>query len=341
MYLIKTLLDKILSLKTQIDAIRPLNPELNKTLQEKLRIEWTYNSNAIEGNTLTYGETAFFLREGLTSEGKPLKDYLEAKNHSEAVELLYDYINEKRDLSEGLIKELHALLLKGITYTYAKGQDGTIVKKKLNTGTYKTQPNHVLTMSGEIHHYTDPIHVHDEIEKLINWYKQEKKIHVIEKSIIFHYRFVAIHPFDDGNGRLSRILMNLMLMKDGYPPCIIKNIHRKKYIQCLEIADINKDITPFVHFVAEELLSTLIMMKDVFEGNIKEEKYIATNILNKDQRLSLILETINNTPLSISQIHDLLHQIKRPTLKKDLHYLVSQKIIKKKGVGKGVLYWRE
>src|SRR3989339_1334635 len=108
------ILNKIDQIRQKIDAFWPFDANLQKTLQEQLRIEWTYNSNAIEGNTLTLGETAFYLREGLTSEGKPLKDYLEARNHAEAIDGLQEIIERKRDLTEGLIKELHAVLLKGI-----------------------------------------------------------------------------------------------------------------------------------------------------------------------------------------------------------------------------------
>src|SRR3989338_3026741 len=144
-------LKKIDDLQRKVDTFRPFSKGLLALWQERLRIDWTYNSNAIEGNTLTYGETAFFLREGLTSEGKPLKDYVEAKNHAEAIDYLHDVIQSKRTLTESFIKELHGLLLRDIEYTIALGAGGKLIHKPLGAGRYKLRPNHVLTLSGTIH----------------------------------------------------------------------------------------------------------------------------------------------------------------------------------------------
>lgn len=332
-----TLFNKIDSLKRDIDSFKPLEPELQKTLQEKLRIEWTYNSNAIEGNTLTFGETLFFLREGLTSEGKPLHDYLEARNHAEAIDDLQDILGRKRALTEGLIKELHAVLLKGTESTTALGLGGQKITKPVSPGQYKTRPNHVLTLSGQIHYYADPIHVKDEMEKLIAWFQEAKKLHPIERAALFHYRFVSIHPFDDGNGRLARILMNLILMQEGYPPCIIQKIHRRHYLECLSLADTQGQTEPFVSFVASELLATQKTILDILKG-APNNLAAAPISLHQHEREEKILETLTHGARSIGQIHALLPQIKRPTLKSDLQRLVRQKKIKKKGTGKGVVY---
>lgn len=337
-------LQKIDLLQSKINKLRPLKPDLMATLQEKLRIEWTYNSNAIEGNTLTFGETMFFLREGLTSEGKPLKDYLEAKNHAEAIDGLYEIIQGGRDLSESLIKELHGVLMKGIEFTYAKTPSGKIVHKPFHAGQYKLQPNHVLTLSGKIHHYAEPLKVKDEMEKLLKWYHHKKNIHAVEKAAIFHYQFVGIHPFDDGNGRMARLLMNLILMKNGYPPCIIQNAHRRKYLETLAGVDVSDDYIPFITWIGEELLSTQEQMLNVLQGeptfNFENTASNKKNTnLNEFQRKSLILEILEkNKLLSIGQILEHLPAIKRPTLKTDLKQLVKAGKIKKKGSGKGVVY---
>ena len=345
--LTQPVLQKIDLLQNQINKLRPLKPDLMATLQEKFRIEWTYNTNAIEGNTLTLGETMFFLREGLTSEGKPLSDYLEAKNHAEAIDGLYEIIKGDRDLSESLIKQLHGVLMKGIEFTYAKASSGQIVQKPFHAGLYKLQANHVLTLSGKIHYYVEPFKVKDEMEKLVQWYHQEKNLHAIEKAAIFHYRFVAIHPFDDGNGRMARLLMNLILMKNGYPPCIIQNAHRRKYLGTLEIVDTKMDYTPFIIWIGEELLSTQEQMLDILSGkNSLSDSEIShkntSTSMNEFQRESLILKILkNNDMLSIGQIIERLPSIKRPTLKNDLKHLVSACKIKKKGLGKGVVYFAD
>lgn len=336
---LQQLLEKIDALKATIDTFRPLKAELLGTLQEKLRIEWTYNSNAIEGNTLTFGETAFFLREGLTSEGKPLKDYLEAKNHAEAIDGLHEIIKHERPFTEGLMKELHAVLMKNIAYTYAKGADGRLIQKPFHAGQYKIQPNHVLALSGKIHYYTDPLHVKDEMEALLQWFHETKNLHIVEKAAIFHYRFVAIHPFDDGNGRLARILMNLILMQSGYPPCIIHVAHRRKYLEALETIDSKKDYVPFLHFVAQELVESEENIVKILQG--KDEILFpgSEKTLHREQREKLILEVLQEGSLSIRQLSEKLLRIKRPTLKSDLKHLVSRGKIKKRGAKKGTVYF--
>lgn len=330
-------IQKIEDLQTKINSHKPFSKEILKLWQEKLRIEWTYNSNAIEGNTLTYGETAFFLREGLTSEGRPLKDYLEAKNHAEAIDYLLEVIRGNREITESFIKELHALLLKDIHFTYAKGGNEQLIKKTLNAGKYKILPNHVLTISGKIHKYTDPIHVKDDMEGLIKWFSKEKTMNIIEKACIFHYKFVAIHPFDDGNGRMARLLMNLILMKAEYPPCVIKNINRKKYLENLELIDIGKNYKPFIAFICEELLSTQKTMLDILEGKEDVSAYYSGK-MNKNEREEKIINIIGEKPISIGQIIEKFPQIKRPTLKSDLKRLLKAKKIKRVGSGKGSIY---
>ena len=331
-------LKKIDDLQAKIDNFRPFSKELLALWQERLRIDWTYNSNAIEGNTLTYGETAFFLREGLTSEGKPLKDYVEAKNHAEAIDYLQEVVKSERTLTEGFIKELHGLLLRDIDHTIAKGADGKLIHKPLSAGKYKVRPNHVLTLSGTIHKYAEPIKVLDEMQNLLKWLKESRKLHPVERAALFHYRFVCIHPFDDGNGRMSRLLMNLLLMQAGYPPCVVRNTKRREYLQSLERADTTGSTDEFVRLLAGELIQTEETMLRVLEG--KPLPPIPGEKLHRDARRELILKVIGTDTLSIGQIADRLPRIKRPTLKNDLSALVRARTLRKKGIGKGVTYTR-
>lgn len=333
------ILNKIDKIRKEIDTFRPFRGELQKTLQEQLRIEWTYNSNAIEGNTLTLGETAFFLREGLTSEGKPLHDYLEAQNHAEAIDRLQDIISNKQAITESLIKALHGVLMKGGDFTLAKNQHGQMIHKKLHVGEYKKEPNHVLTVSGRIYHYTDPLHVHDEMEALLKWLGVAKKLHPVERAAQFHYRFVSIHPFDDGNGRMSRLLMNLLLMQSGYYPCIIQNAHRRRYLQALEQADSIKDNSLFVGFVGQELLATEEKVLEIVQGKAVALTQATTqlNVIERTNRIMHVLRTTKH-PLAIGQIAELLPELKRPTLKKDLQQLVKQRQVQVHGKGSGLLY---
>jgi Fic family protein len=302
------IIQKLAALKQKIDKLRPFSETQEKAIQERLRIEWTYNSNALEGNTLTFGETLFFLREGLTSEGKPLKDYLETKNHAEAIEGLEEIIQSKRPLTESAIKELHAVLMKGMEFSVAKGGHGQLIQKQIHPG----------------------------MEKLLKWYHKAKELDPVTKAAIFHYRFVAIHPFDDGNGRMARLLMNLILIKAKYPPCIVKTIHRKNYLKALEEVDLKKTFEPFIEFIGLELLDTLAMTLSVLQG--KEKAIPETKTLNWAEREHMIFATLGKEELSIGQIHEKLPQIPRPTLKVDLKHLVKTKRLKRTGRKKGVLY---
>ena len=232
-------------------ARRPLGEDEKVSLYEKLRLDWTYNTNALEGNSLSLGETAFYLREGLTSEGKPLVDYLEARNHAEAIDWLFAVVIEKREISESFIKEMNALLHKGITERPARGADGQMIMRKINPGIYKTQPNHVLTISGQIHYYVEPLLVKEEIEKLVKL-MGESVLRPVELAAATHYEFTRIHPFDACNGRCSRLLLNLILIRAGYPPIVIRTEERRRYLEALEAAD-NGNRESFYLFVAEHV----------------------------------------------------------------------------------------
>ncbi len=249
-------LQRIDSQRSEIDRLKTDQPDLWDAVQKKLKFTWTYDSNAIEGSTLSLGETIFYLQEGLTVEGKPLKDFLDASNHAEAIELLYGVISNQRPVSEGLMKEINALLLSGVKSTPAIDEHGERIEKKARPGEYKQVSNHVLKTDGSIHHYVEPVHVASEMQQLCNWIaEQENELNAIIIAAIAHYNMVRIHPFDDGNGRGARILMNLILMKDGHPPAIVKNEQRRKYLEVLGQAD-NGDLNPFIEFIATSLAQT-------------------------------------------------------------------------------------
>jgi len=233
---LKEQLNQIDELQSQIEAQKPLQPELWATIQQKLRVDWTYDSNAIEGSTLTRAETLFFLQEGLTVEGKPFKDFLDARNHAEAIDFLYQVIRDERPITQGLIKEINALLLSGVNYTDAVSETGEKVKKPATPGQYKRLPNHVLQADGTIHHYTEPLQVVDEMERLCQWIQDQLATqHPLITAAAAHYNMVRIHPFDDGNGRGARILMNLILIKKAYPPAIMEE--QRQYFATLSQAD--------------------------------------------------------------------------------------------------------
>lgn len=244
------------SLNDKINSLKHTDESLWGVIAQKLKIDWTYHSNSIEGSTLTLGETLFFLQEGLTLEGKPFKDFLDAKNHAEAIEYLYEIISNQREISEFVIKEVNALLLSGVNYTLAQNSQGDQLKKKLTAGEYKKLPNHVLQMDGTIHRYVDPLQVKDQMAELVSWVNAGfGQLNPIYIAAVGHYNFVRIHPFDDGNARGARIFMNLILIKAGFFPALIRTEKKRFYLAALSEAD-NGNVMPFVRFITSELIET-------------------------------------------------------------------------------------
>lgn len=253
---IEYLFSKASSLNDKINSLKSNNDSLWNIIAKKLKVDWTYNSNSIEGSTLTLGETFFFISEGLTVEGKPFKDFLDAKNHVEAIDYLYELVINKRDINEYVLKEINALLLSGVTYTVAQNSQGEKVKKRLTSGEYKKQSNHVLQTDGKIHWYVDPMNVKDQMENLITWLNDKiNTLHPLYIAAIAHYNLVRIHAFDDGNGRGARILMNLILLKNGFFPVVVRNDKKRMYLDALSKAD-NGDLIPFIRFISTELIET-------------------------------------------------------------------------------------
>lgn len=257
---LKEIVSRIDALKAEIDSMPPLTAEQESRLMQKLRLDWNFHSNHIEGNSLTYSETKSFLLWHITAEGKPFKDYLEMKGHNEAVEYLLDVLRGKDiQLTEHLIRELHKIILSDEYEADAITTDGKPIKRKITPGQYKTAPNHVKTKSGEIFHFATPEDTPAQMTDLMKWYNQEiaeNKTHPLIIASLFHYNFVKIHPFDDGNGRISRLLMNLILMKFGFIPVIIPFDTKEDYYNALQYADAD-DIDKFTIFIGERLLESL------------------------------------------------------------------------------------
>lgn len=232
--------DEINKKKQLLDSKRPLPEHTVKSIREHLLLEWTYNSNAIEGNTLTLIETKVVL-EGITVGGKTLREHLEVINHRDAILFVEDIVSKDEPLTEWKIKNIHALVLKGINDPYA--------------GVYRDQQ---VIIAGAKHTPPEPFLIKEKMENLIKWYDTEgQNLHQVERAALLHIIFVGIHPFIDGNGRTSRLLLNLELMKSGYPPLIIRNENRIKYYNALDKAHTTGDNADFIELVIEELNMTL------------------------------------------------------------------------------------
>jgi Fic family protein len=238
----KRLLDSIEEKKRELDRFRPLPRAVAQKLEEQFSLEWIYNSNAIEGNTLTLRETEIVLNRGLTIGNKTLREHFEVINHKEGIRRLEEFVEKKRELSEEFIRGMHAAILKSIDDREA--------------GNYRTTSVRIL---GAAHIPPNPIKIPALMKEFMAEYHENKKtIPVPELAAWLHYRFVCIHPFIDGNGRTSRLLMNLALMQNGYPAAIILNVDRKKYYEALRRADLDKP-NDFFNFIGRAIERSLMI----------------------------------------------------------------------------------
>ncbi len=280
------LLSQVDSLQKEIQSLRPLNSDLEGRILQRFRIDWNYHSNNIEGNSYNYGETKAFLLHGLTAGGKPLRDSLEIKGHNEVISELEDLVRNQVPLTEHLIRELHKKILGNEPYEIrAETADGSVTHRTVVPGRYKTQPNHVRTATGEIFYFTEPVAVAAEMQELLEWYHNEeskRELHPVVIAAILHYRFVRIHPFDDGNGRMARILMNLVLMKHGYPVAIIKTEDKRNYFRALQQADGN-DLDAFVSYLARQVIHSQELWLRAAQGEDLEANIEAQIVSLKDR----------------------------------------------------------
>lgn len=263
--------DRVDALRADLDAMRPLDPADVARAMQRLRLEWTYHSNAIEGNSLTYGETVALLMHGVTAQGKPLKDHLDIRGHREALDYLDAFVQARESLTLAAIREMHNVLLGEPYESWAETAEGLRVRRTITPGQFKTQPNHVLTQTGEVHHYARPDEVEPRMQALVDaiaatWSEIETgAMHPVRFAAHVHHEVAAVHPFDDGNGRMARLLMNLVLMRARYIPAVIRQERRPAYYGALASADAG-DRAPFEQFVADELATTMDLYVRALRG---------------------------------------------------------------------------
>ena len=272
MYLNEDIKKRLEENKRKLDALRPLPVQAVKKLREQFELEMTYNSNAIEGNSLTLKETYLVISEGLTIKGKPLKDHLEAKNHTEALEYLSELIDKdkKHTLSEQFIRSLHHLVVQDTDKEWA--------------GQYR---NSGVMITGTDHKPPEAFEVPRLIQELLEWVKTERiTLHVVELAALFHHKLVHIHPFFDGNGRTARLAMNIFLLQAGYPLVIVLKNDRKKYYRVLALAD-KGEYEPLVRFIAQAVERSLsIYLKVLTPTSKKKETFISLSELSKQSSYS-------------------------------------------------------
>lgn len=292
------LTQKIKNLELEVNEFRdtPLDKIALEKLREHFRTHHIYHSAGIEGNRLTMAETAIVLKEGIDISGKPLKDSIEVKNLGLAFDFLYDLSQQDVPISENYIKQIHKLII---------GDDPS-----LSPGDYR---NIGVIITGSEHRPPEPFEVPIKMMELVEWIRENENQNPIIVAAIAHHEFVKIHPFKDGNGRTARILLNLILLKKGFPICNIRRDERPMYYEALSLADTGV-YEPIVEVVAENcstLFSEYIRLRD--ESNRLKEW--AKKIGNKDQqaRLSktktefeLWLNKVNQIKLEFKQAVNIL-----------------------------------
>lgn len=229
--------------KTQLDAMRPLPRETLKSLAQKLRVEEVHNSTAIEGNSLTLGETALVLEKGITVEGKPLKDHLEVVGYDEGLSFIKQIVQHPKEhpLSEDLVCDVHRLMFKKMS--------GLGEMRDYGIGVYRTTQ---VFITGSRHVPPSAQKVAPLMKALMNYLQsQNGAMHPLRLAAAWHFGFTFIHPFVDGNGRTARLIMNLILLRGGYPLTIIPLARRARYMNALEKASVERNGKPFMEFLIE------------------------------------------------------------------------------------------
>lgn len=240
---IQNLIDEVDTLKLKWDKCRPLEGIALQKMHEYYSVKYTYDSNKIEGNTLTMQETFLVVKEGLTISGKSMTEHLEAVNHFEAIDFIVDLVKQKEFLTERILKQIHYLILKSID--------------KTNAGVYRSVP---VFISGSAHVPPQPFLIGRQMEEVFEFYETNKnKVHPVILAADMHEKIVTVHPFIDGNGRTSRLIMNLVLLMNGFPIAIIKgdNDSRQGYYNALEKVQTANCSTDFYKLVLEAELESL------------------------------------------------------------------------------------
>ena len=295
-----------------LSAYRPLPPETLKSLREYYRVGLTYTSNALEGNSLTESETKVVIEDGLTIEGKPLRDHYEAVGHAKAYDYIYQ-ITEKDSLAEEDILKLHRLFYQQI--------DGERAGQYRNVKVYISGSRYAVSAVSKIP---------DEMQKLVKWYNDnEKKMHPVELAANLHLRFVFIHPFIDGNGRMARLLMNLALLRNGYTIAIIPAILRHEYIYSLEKAHTDKNV--FLDFIVDRVIAT---QQDLLRLMRDENDTVNDTVKSFSKTEQTVLAAISSHPdFSYEKLAETC-LLSRPTIARTIKTLQSREVIRRIGSDK-------
>ena len=333
---------KYLNVKKALSAwrdIQPLSEKDRERLSRRFTVDFNYNSNHIEGNTLTYGQTEILLLFGKVIGEADIHDVQEMTASNVGLRMMTEEANLKETpLTQNFIRTLHKTLLREDYMVYSNLPTGVQTSYLIHAGQYKTRPNSVITRYGERFEYASPEETPGLMSDLVDWYnkaEQEGKLSPVELAALFHYRYIRIHPFEDGNGRIARLMMNYILTRHDYPMVVVRSRKKSEYIEALHQADIDvgpipsdgahaeiKDIRPFVKYfnnlVATEIYNNVLFLTEKNENvwwydgeRIAFRTPNYTRILNamRTQPTLTLADMREITGVSVAAIQKLLDQL--------------------------------
>jgi len=229
-------------------SLQPLSEHEQKMLSMRFTVEYNYNSNHLEGNTLTYGQTELLLLFGKVSGDGHLKDFNDMKASEVSVQMMREKASDRQEpLTQNFIRTLHQTLLREDYKEYRMLPNGAQTSFVIHAGQYKTRPNSVITRYGDRFEYASPQETPALMADLVDWYNEEEKkgeLSPVQLAALFHYRYIRIHPFEDGNGRIARLMVNYILSRHGWPMIVVRSRKKKEYLEALHQTDLMVGAAP-------------------------------------------------------------------------------------------------
>ena len=329
---------KYLNIKKALAAWQELQPKDRERLSRRFTVDFNYNSNHIEGNTLTYGQTEILLLFGKVIGEADVRDVQEMAASNVGLRMMTEEARLKETpLTQNFIRTLHKTLLREVYHNLPGGAQTSYV---IHAGQYKGRPNSVITRYGDRFEYASPEETPGLMADLVDWYnkaEQERKLSPVELAALFHYRYIRIHPFEDGNGRIARLMVNFILARHNYPMVVVRSRKKSEYLEALHQADLEvgpvpgdgahaeiKDIRPFLKYfnnlVATEVYNDVLF---VSEKNENVWWYDGERIAFRTPNYTKILNAMRTEPtltladmkeitgISIAAIQKLLDQLIR------------------------------
>ena len=346
-------MDKLSETLMRWDSKKPLSPDDLVKLNRKITLDFNFNSNHIEGNTLTYGQTEILLLTGQVIGTAKMRDLEEMKAHNVCLNMVRQEASEGRPLTENFIRQIHKVMLREDYEVHRQLPGGKTTSYTVHAGRYKTRPNSVITPSGERFEYASPEETPALMTDLLDWYRDADAsgwYTPIELAALFHYRYIRIHPFEDGNGRISRLMVNFILLSHDWPMLVVKTANKDKYLAALRLVDNITGPIPsegshasmeqakaFVDYLTGVFIDDVTSMIDFLEGDNDKTCWFQGRVVHFRSHNSIkILRLLTTEPnATVDRLADVTG-ISRTSIQKQLKGLAEKGyIIRPEGKKRG------